>query len=272
LFPKRSVVEERRWPIWQIILALLAIVGATIFVALGVLGVGVSEPKPEGMAVVISATVTALPTVTATMPIINTNTPTAKPPPTATPGPTHTASATPTPTATPTLTPTPTNTPIVVNPKLQALGRLESAQYVMQVVIDLERDPNNLWQQAVGTDKLMLIAEGQAVAGFDLTKVKAEDIVVQGKSVRLTLPPPELLYFGVDEDKTYVYERRTGFLVPPDETLETEARRRAQAEVLNWALEHQIFEKAEEFGVVYLDSFMRSLGFTEVDIEVRDVE
>jgi len=160
----------------------------------------------------------------------------------------------------------------VVNPKLQALGRLESAQFVMQVVIDLERDPNNLWQQAFGTDKLMLIAEGQAVAGFDLTKIKAEDVVVQGKSVSLTLPPPELLYFGVDEDRTYVYERKTGFLVAPDEALETEARRRAQAEVVNWALEHQIFEKAEDFGVYYLDSFLRSLGFTEVHIEVRDVE
>ena len=111
-----------------------------------------------------------------------------------------------------TLTPTPTNTPIVVNPELRALGRLESAQYVMQIVIDLERDPNNIWQQAFGTDKLMLIAEGQVVAGFDLSKIEEEDIVVRDTSVRLTLPPPELLFTGVDEDKTYVYERRTGFL------------------------------------------------------------
>jgi len=161
---------------------------------------------------------------------------------------------------------------IVVDPKLRALGRLESAQYVMQVVIDLEREPDNIWQQTFGTDQLLLIAEGQVVAGFDLTKIKEDDILVQDKSISLTLPSPELLYFGVDEDKTYVYERKTGFLIKPDETLETEARRRAQAEVVNWALEHQVFEKAEEFGVFYLDSFLRSLGFTEVNIEVRDVE
>jgi len=110
------------------------------------------------------------------------------------------------------------------------------------------------------------------VAGFDLTKITADDILIQDESVSLTLPPPELLYFGVDEDKTYVYERKTGFLTKPDEALETEARRRAQAEVVNWALEHQVFDKAEEFGVFYLDSFLRSLGFTEVSIEVRDVE
>jgi hypothetical protein len=264
-------VDKRSWPIWQIILLILAVVGAAIFVATGVLEVGESASQPE-IGVFISPTATASPTVTATRPIIHTKTPTHTPLPTATPGPTHTPTATPTATPTSTLTPTPTNTPIVVNPKLRALGRLESAQYVMQVVIDLEREPGNIWQQAFGTDQLLLIAEGQVVAGFDLTKIEEDDVVVQGESVSLTLPPPELLYFGVDEDKTYVYERKTGFLTKPDQTLETEARRRAQAEVVNWALEHQVFEKAEEFGVFYLESFLRSLGFTDVQVEVRDVE
>ncbi len=265
-------MEKRRWPIWQFIVLLLVIVGSVVFVAAGVLGFGGGEPQlqlqpePEVVALTIS------PTSTATWPVIHTKTPTSTPLPTATPGPTHTLTSTPTPTATPTSTSTPTPTPIIVDPELRALGRLESAQYVMQVVIDLEREPGNIWQQAFGTDQLLLIAEGQVVAGFDLTKIKEDDIVVQDKSVSLTLPPPELLYFGVDEDNTYVYERKTGFLTKPDETLETEARRRAQVEVVNWALEHQVLEKAEEFGVFYLDSFLRSLGFTDVSIEVRDVE
>jgi hypothetical protein len=142
----------------------------------------------------------------------------------------------------------------------------------MQVIIDLEREPNNLWQQAFGTDKLMLIAEGQVVAGFDLTKIRPDHIVVQGQSVSLTLPPPEILFYGVDEDETYVYERKTGFLTRPDASLETEARRLAQEELVSWALEHQAYEKAEEFGVFYMESFLRSLGFADIQIEVRDVE
>jgi hypothetical protein len=264
-------VDKQRWPIWQIIVLVVAVVGAAVYIAIGFLEVGVSRGQPETGAL-MSPTETVSPTLTATRPAIHTNTPTRTPIPTGTPGPTHTPTATSTSTPTPTFTPTPTNTPIVVDPKLRALGRLESAQYVMQVVIDLERDPDNIWQQAFGTDQLLLIAEGQVVAGFDLTKIREDDIIVRGESVSLTLPPPELLYFGVDEDKTYVYERKTGFLVQPDETLETEARRRAQAEVVNWALEHQVFEKAEEFGVFYLESFLRSLGFTDVHVEVQDVE
>ncbi len=208
------------------------------------------------------------PSATAAWPTVLTNTPTVTPLPTSTPGPTDTPAPTATPVPTATSTPTPTPTPIIVNPKIQALGRLEAAQYIMQTVVDLEREPGNVWQQFFGNDKLLLVAEGQVVVGFDLTKVEENDIVVDGDTVHLTLPPPEILYTGVDEDKTYVYERETGLFVPPDPALETDARRVAQKSILNWALEHDAFGKAEEFGILYMESFLRSLGFTEVDVEV----
>lgn len=256
-------MEDRSWSVWQIAVLIIVVGGAILFLAIGIFG----EEQDDAQPVVVER---VIPTSTAAWPTVHTRTPTVTSPPTATPGPTHTPTATPTPTRTATPTPTPTNTPIIVDPKIRALGRLESAEYVMQVVIDLEREPNNLWQQAFGTDKLLLVAEGQVVAGFDLTKIETSDIDVRGTSVSLKLPPPEILFHGVDEDETYVYERTTGFLVSPDETIETEARRLAQQAVLDWALEHQAFEKAEEFGVFYLDTFLRSLGFTEVHIEVND--
>jgi hypothetical protein len=258
------MMQQRQWSVWQIVVLILVVIGGAVYVVSGWLG---SEPGPS-----LTQSSPVSRAATSTRPVIYTNTPTPTSLPTATPGPTPTPTGTPTPTRTPSPTPTPTNTPIVVNPKLKALGRLETAQYVMQVVIDLEREPNSLWQQAFGTDKLLLVAEGEVVAGFDLAKIKPEDVVVDGRKVNVKLPASEILHHSVNEDKTYVYERQTGFLVPPDPSLETDARRRAEQEVLNWALEHDVYQKAEEFGVAYLDSFLRSLGFTEVTIEVQDVD
>jgi hypothetical protein len=160
----------------------------------------------------------------------------------------------------------------VVITDIRALGRLETAQYLMQTVVDLEKEPTNIWQQAFGTDQLLLIAEGEVVAGFDLNQVRESDIQVQGTTVSLMLPPPEILYSKVNNDKTYVYKRETGFLVRPDPNLETEARRLAEERLVNWAQERQILDQAEEFGTFYLDSFLRTLGFTEVHIEVRHVQ
>ena len=203
------------------------------------------------------------PTPSATRPVIRTKTPTPTFTPTRTPGPS------PTPTATATPLPTPTPTPIVRLVDVQALGKLETAQYVMQTIVDMQKEPSGLWQQIFGTDKRLLVAAGEVVAGFDLTKIGADDVVVQGKTITLWLPPSEIFYVRVDNQKTYIYLRETGFLVSPDPQLETQARQMAEKALEEWALDHQVLSKAEEFGVIYLQSFLRSLGFTDVTIRVR---
>lgn len=195
-------------------------------------------------------------------PPIVTNTPTFTPMPSPTPGPTNT------PTPTPTNTPLPSPTPIIVD--ITELGRLETTEFAMRTVIDLEKDPSNLWEQLVGTDKLMLIAEGEVVAGFDLQKVdQKKDVKVQGTTIKLTLPPPEILYSRIDNEKSYVYERKTGLLVKPDPTLESRARLLAEKNLTEWAEQRGIYQKAEVSGRAYLENFLRSLGFTDITIEVK---
>ncbi len=252
---------ERPWPTWQIITLILAVVGGVIYVAVGALGPGQVGPA--------TAVAQASPAATAAPPTVQTRTPTLTFTPTATPGPTQTPTTTPSPTQTPAPTVTFTPTPIVVLSKVRALARLETAQYVMQTVVDLQKEPSNIWQQVFGTDKLLLVASGEVVAGFDLTKVQENDIVVQGSSVTLTLPAPEILYSKVDNNQTYIYLRETGLFVPPDPNLEGEARRLAERRLVSWADEHNILDKAKDFGTLYLESFLRSLGFSEAKVQVR---
>jgi hypothetical protein len=217
----------------------------------------------------IGETVTSTPRATSTPvapPRIVTNTPSATSMPTAT----STASPTPTPTNTPTATPSPT--PIVVITHVNALGRLETTEFAMRTVVDLENEPNSLWQNIFGTDKLMLVAEGEVVAGFDLDKVKKEDIIVQGAKVAITLPAPEILYSRIDNERTYVYERETGLLVAPDSTLESRARQIAEESLVDWALQRNIYGKAQSAGRTRIENLLRSLGFTEIVIKVRGQE
>lgn len=199
-------------------------------------------------------------------PVYVTNTPTVTPSPTPTVGPTNTA------TPTPTNTPTPTPTPIVVITHINALGRLETTEFAMQTVVNLENEPGNFWEQLVGSDKLLLVAEGEVVAGFDLSKVSDEDIVVQGTTVTMNLPVPEILNSRIDNERTYVIERDTGFLVKPDQTLESRARQIAEQSLTDWALEHDIIEKAEQYGRIQIENLLRSLGFTTIIINVKESE
>lgn len=140
---------------------------------------------------------------------------------------------------------------------------------MLQTVIDLEREPTNVWERVLGTDKLLLVASGEVVGGFDLARIEAEDIVVSGDRVRIVLPPPEILYSKVDNDRTYVYERASGLFRTPDPRIESEARQLAERAIVERALEGGILRNAEQNGRTYLEAFLRSLGFEQVELLVR---
>ncbi len=192
--------------------------------------------------------------------------------PTTTPTPIATATPTPTPSPTSTPTPTPTPTPIVVITHVNALGRLETTEFVMRTVIDLANEPTNVWQEIFGSDQLMLVAEGKVVAGFDLDKVSKDDVIVRGAKVEITLPATEVLYSRIDNERTHVYQRETGLFVEPDKTLEGRARLLAEKALVDWAIERDIHKAAEKAGRAQIENLLRSLGFTEITINVKKKE
>jgi hypothetical protein len=157
----------------------------------------------------------------------------------------------------------------VIITEIKSLGRLETVQFMMQTVIDLEREPTNIWGQVFGTDELLLVAGGEVVAGFDLAKVREQDITVRGDHVTMVLPPPEILYSRVDNQETYVYERRTGLFRKPDPRIETEARQLAEQAMLERAHRGEILRQAEANGRLQIEGLLRSLGFTDILLIVR---
>lgn len=254
--------NTNRWMVPLIVaLALVAVittVGAVLTIGLSRVPRRVTTPMP-----------TSFPTATLPFPTVQMATPTLTPTVTQTPIPTGTAPPTPTPTKTPTSTPTPTPTPRVVITEIKSLGRLETVQFLMQTVIDLERQPTNIWGQVFGTDELLLVASGEVVAGFDLAKLREQDITVRGDHITIALPPPQILYSRVDNQETYVYERKTGLFRKPDPRIETEARQLAEQAMVERAHRGDILRQAENNGRVQIEGLLRSFGFTDILIIVR---
>jgi hypothetical protein len=157
----------------------------------------------------------------------------------------------------------------VIITEIRSLGRLETVKFMMQTVIDLEREPANIWEQVFGTDELLLVASGEVVAGFDLSKIREQDITVRGDHVTMVLPPPEILYSRVDNEETYVYERKTGLFRQPDPRIESEARQLAEQAMLERAQQGNILRQAEANGRLQIEALLRSLGFTDILLIVR---
>ncbi len=149
------------------------------------------------------------------------------------------------------LHPTPTirPSPATIVKEVRSLARLETVVYTVEKVITAETGQGAL--AFLLGDKLLFVAHGRVIAGVDLEKVRETDITVTGDDrVILVLPPAEIFETVLDNEKSYVYDRRTGlFGLNPD--LETAARQAAEQEIRNAALADGILEIAERNAQAY---------------------
>lgn len=147
---------------------------------------------------------------------------------------------------------------------IQRLARLESVVYTMDKVVEGNRTSQYLPDILTG-DKLLMVVHGQAVAGVDLSQVQAGNVLIDGRSVIITVPPAQLLSVSLDNSKTRVYSRITGLLVPADPNLESEVREKAETDLRQSALDSGILTTAEGNARATLTTLLHSLGFQQVN-------
>lgn len=155
--------------------------------------------------------------------------------------------------------------PTVVD-KIQKLARLESVTYTMDKMVEGDRTSSILPDFLVG-DKLLLNVHGEAIAGIDLSQLKSSDVEVHGKSVQVHLPPAQIFVTALDDSKTRVFSRSTGFFVQADPNLESEVREKAQQQLRDSAQEAGILDIARKNAASTVTKLLLSLGFEQVQVD-----
>jgi hypothetical protein len=155
--------------------------------------------------------------------------------------------------------------PAVVN-RIQQLQRLETVAYSMDKIVSGEHSSPYL-PDFLAADRLLLVVHGEVVAGIDFANLQAADVQVHGRRVYLHLPDAEVLTTRLDSDRTRVYSRQTGWLVPTDQNLETEVRQEAERQVHDAAIADGILKAAQQNARTTLTSMLQALGFTDVRVD-----
>lgn len=154
--------------------------------------------------------------------------------------------------------------PAVIN-QIRGLSRLETVNYQLEKVVTGKS--SGPLPDLLTSDKILLVAHGEVVAGIDLSRLKPQDVSVLSGTVTINMPEAEILYTRLDNDKTYVYDRQTGIFSKPDPNLETEMRRVAEKEILEAALEDGILDKATENARTVLRTLVTGLGYKDVQFK-----
>src|SRR5271170_2162690 len=133
--------------------------------------------------------------------------------------------------------------PTVVD-RIQRLQRLETVVYTMDKVVTGAKE-NPIFPDFLAGDRLLMLVHGEVVAGIDFSNLKAGDVTVKDRQVRLRLPASEIFSVRLDSAKTRVYSRQTGLLVPTDPDLETQVRQEAERQMHEAALADGILRTAQ---------------------------
>ncbi|MDP4011767.1 MAG: DUF4230 domain-containing protein [Candidatus Roizmanbacteria bacterium] len=151
--------------------------------------------------------------------------------------------------------------------QIRKLNRLETAQFTIETIIEAGAKDERFGGILFG-DKLLLIANGQVVAGVDLTTMTEGDIIVKDSNLSVALPAPKIFSVTLDNTKTRVYDRQKGLLSTSEKDLESEARLAAEGKIRQAACEGGILVEAETNAKEQLEALFSTLGFKSVTVSV----
>ncbi len=151
--------------------------------------------------------------------------------------------------------------------QIRELGRLETASYTMEKVLEGGVDQDNELLDLLLGDRLLFIAHGEVIAGVDLTELIDEDVTVRDdrQSVTLRLPPARVLTRWLDNELSRVYDREQGLLTKGDADLESQVRQDAERAILVAACEGGILDQAQLNAQRQVQILLLALELREID-------
>lgn len=165
------------------------------------------------------------------------------------------------------LNPTPTviPDPVTIIREVQSLARLETIQYSVEKIITAEVNQGVLGP--LFGDRLLFVAHGFVIAGVDLAEISVDDIRLEGDTLFVSLPDTEVFVATLNNERSYIYDRNTGIFRKSDPDLETAARRVAEQEIYNGAIEDGILEQAQRNAEIFMERLFNTLGYMRVVFE-----
>ena len=139
------------------------------------------------------------------------------------------------------------NITLPVVERIQNLQELKTVQYNFSNLVQGEVEMPPLLAGLYG-ENLVMIAVGHIEAGVDLGQLTQDDIALEGNTLTINLPAPQLLSCFLDEQQTRIVERNRGVFAPTNTELDNNTRLFALLQFVDLALEDGILLDAAEEG------------------------
>lgn len=149
--------------------------------------------------------------------------------------------------------------------KIKDLNQLGTVEFKVSKIISGTDDLS--WYK-VGGRKILFSCEAVIKAGIDFSKLKKEDVSIDKKSVSLKLPKAEIIYVKIDHNKIKEEDKETGIFRSEYTNKEKDELLVLGEKSINEAVPNMgIIASAENNAKLFLNSFLKSSGFKDVNVE-----
>lgn len=120
--------------------------------------------------------------------------------------------------------------------------------------------------KAVAKDELIIVANGKVRAGFNLSKLTDEDVIVKDSVLTVNLPKAEIFDVIVNPSDFDIYIEEGKWSHDQVVTVENKAKAKIEAD----AKKENILKKATDSGVKKLTELFRSFGYKDVVVNIKE--
>lgn len=160
--------------------------------------------------------------------------------------------------------------PVLVQ-QLRNASELTTAVFAMQTVVPASRD-RTFGGYTIGTTTLLYIAYGEVRAGVDLSALKPEDVQVNGDTISVRLPPPQILDSKIDVTRSKIYDYDRGFMgLGPDAAPELQefAEQETLSQIKATACTQGVLQSANERAKLTVSQLLTTAGYATSTVETQ---
>jgi hypothetical protein len=132
----------------------------------------------------------------------------------------------------------------IIVEKIENIGKLEVLRVNIKDIFEFEQTNKILGFKT--SSKALLLVCGEVGICVDFSKVNSNKIMVQNKTLHITLPKPELCYFKVDHSNSKILRIEKTIFITEEARLVDEAYKEAERMLESKIFEQEYLERAKQ--------------------------
>ena len=141
--------------------------------------------------------------------------------------------------------------------EIRKISEFTSACYYEEMVLGYKKKKK---------DEMVLIANGKVRAGFDLSSIEPDDVIINGDSLFVVLEPAKIFDIIINPSGYDVFVEKGKWSHDQMTTIKDDARNKLAAN----ANAYGILDKATEYGTEKLSAILKAFGYKEVVVSIKE--